>query len=891
MSDEWIKEKIIECLKDDRELGFKEERGYLRYGTCPACHKDEVYISLANPWRLACSRENECAWSQNTRDRYSHIFEELKQRAINDRSNPKAHADFYLTNVRGFKLQDIDGYYTQSAKKLDDGSYGATVRVDLPMVAPDAFWERLIEDADIEKNKGDGTKGAKTRIWRSTRGKGWMPPGQTFEEGDEVWITEAIFKCWALEAAFGVKTMTGLTSSNIPWDVIEEHKGKGIVWVIAMDADKAGHKAAEKFRHKLDKMNERCLVAFPEHEGEDWDDAYKEGRLTEYYLRKSLFRGWLAGASSAYEKAMYYYLDNPSLQHHIFEHENSLWRFRIDGSPNQALTQVLKDLNWRNPEGFDGAASGFHDIADIVTICDGYPELLYRERNELTREQWFTMRLTRRFSELIQIKGEVIENPAAFSRALLNASTVGFEGDKSDLRLLRRLWLPDDVKTVQLITYVGYNEKHDVYVYSECGYRHGQRYELNSDGYLDMGDIQIKTGLQQTIRMEIGTEFDGSWIRDYYTAFDLNGMVLLCWWVGTLFAEQIRGKKGKQKSWPFLEYTGEQGAGKSAQIQFLWKCCGRDYEGMDPNKSTKRGVLRWLEQMSNLPAVLLEGDHSNIFSPDILKNLYDGGEIRTTGVQTGGSETNNPKFRGGILISQNNEVEGQEATLARIVHCHCTRDHFSPEGELAGDRLQAMEIAQLSGFLHHVRTIEKELLPVYFQRYKEVRKRFDEHRDLQNRLRQTHAQVAACAYLLPILFDGFLTIDHARSIEDFILTRAKDRQLRLGADHPIIHHFWETYEFINNRMTKGDATSYGLNHSKDPDLIAINLPHYRQMAMYYQQEAIADKDLKRFLKSSRRYTYKDQKPVKSQIENRNIYCWIFESGATSVNMSSARGGS
>ncbi|TRR33085.1 bifunctional DNA primase/helicase, partial [Salmonella enterica subsp. enterica serovar Panama] len=100
-------------------------------------------------------------------------------------------------------------------------------------------------------------------------------------------------------------------------------------------------------------------------------------------------------------------------------------------------------------------------------------------------------------------------------------------------------------------------------------------------------------------------EFTTGWIDDIWTAFGEKGYVALAFWLGSLFAEQIRER---DKSFPFLEIVGEPGTGKSTLIEFLWKLAGREeYEGFDPSKSTAAARGRNFAQVSNLPVVLIEG--------------------------------------------------------------------------------------------------------------------------------------------------------------------------------------------------------------------------------------------------------------------------------------------
>jgi hypothetical protein len=187
--------------------------------------------------------------------------------------------------------------------------------------------------------------------------------------------------------------------------------------------------------------------------------------------------------------------------------------------------------------------------------------------------------------------------------------------------------------------------------------------------------------------------------------FAQNGVVALAFWLGSLFAEQIRSKLGF-KSFPFLELTGQHGTGKSTMIEFLWKLVGRDdYEGFDPSKSTTAGRARNFMQVSNLPVVLLESDRDDDknkkggFDFEDLKTAYNGRAIRSLGAFTRGNETEEPPFRASIVIAQNAEVDGSPALLSRIVHCHFTNAHFTPTTKRLAQFFESSKTEDLAGFL------------------------------------------------------------------------------------------------------------------------------------------------------------------------------------------------
>lgn len=182
----------------------------------------------------------------------------------------------------------------------------------------------------------------------------------------------------------------------------------------------------------------------------------------------------------------------------------------------------------------------------------------------------------------------------------------------------------------------------------------------------------------------------------------MNGLGALSWWTASLFVQQIASE---QASFGFLELTGEPGAGKSSLLRFLWRLLGREnMEGTKPSGSgaSMVGLLRAFAEVSNLPMVLIESDRTYTdaqgrtvtvqFTWDDVKPMFDyHAQLRVTGVKTGGNEKRVDIWRGALAISQNASVTGDEATLSRIVHFHCTKDGHSLALKPMADRLRAMK--------------------------------------------------------------------------------------------------------------------------------------------------------------------------------------------------------
>jgi energy-coupling factor transporter ATP-binding protein EcfA2 len=351
--------------------------------------------------------------------------------------------------------------------------------------------------------------------------------------------------------------------------------------------------------------------------------------------------------------------------------------------------------------------------------------------------------------------------------------------------------------------------------------------------------------------------------------------------------QQIRRQ---HKSFPFLEMTGEPGAGKSTLIETLWHLCGRDYEGFDPQKATKAGIRRAFNQVSNLPVVLIEGDHiantdakQRGFTFDSIKPLYDGRGTGTLGVAKRGNDTDEPMFNGTVVIAQNASVTGEEALMERIVHLYFTTAPLKTRD--AAMRLRNAPLDDMAGYLPHVVKREKDYLESYFQLVDFYDRRLRSEEGIpavKQRLVFNHAQIIASVACLALYFDQ-VTEQVLENAYALILERLRLRHKRLSGDSPMLEEFWEIFHYIDE---KGEAreSAFGndeeqpkLNHHKEPKhFIAVNLNDFVEQCRRHNQPIPELTELKRQLPASKTHKFVETKKYRSQLTNKPINCWVFE---------------
>lgn len=878
----------------DRDFAFKHAPGgWLRQGKCPSCGKKELYTHAEKPWVLRCGRLNKCGAEIHVKEQYPELFDNWSSRYERTAEAPNAAADAYLQSARGFDLGKIAGWYSQEYykdNKLGIGS--ATVRFPL---ANGDYWERI-----IDQPHRFGDKKAHFNYGAKYQGTCWVPPGVPMPE-DEIWIVEGIFKAIGL-LHHDIWAASALTCTNYPSLFLEgiakqceanDKPRPRLVW--ALDDDPAGRRFMRQFVDRSREDGWEASAAFVPRKGKqklDWDDMHQRDRLGPKDIEEYRYHGSLLTAKSASEKALLIY-NRKSWAQFFFDFENRLYWFEIDfGAYNkarEALADRFKDLS--DDKLREMALAESHSVRQIAN-CN--PTALYYQANLLTDESWYYLRVDFPHDGAAvknTFTGSQLSSSSEFKKRLLAiAPGAVYTGtaQQLDAWLQRQLY---QIKTVQTVDFVGYSKEHGAWVFNDLAVKGGKVVALNEEDFFDLGKLSIKS-LNQSVALAINadeTDYTNEWLDLLWTAFGAKGIAALAFWLGSLYAEQIRGE---QKSFPFLEVVGEPGAGKTTLIEFLWKLIGRrDYEGFDPSKSTIAARARNFAQVANLPVVLIESDRDSnedrnkqkSFDWDELKTAYNGRSVRSTGVKNGGNDTREPPFRGAILICQNAEVSASDAVLQRIVHIYFDLASHSPKTKEASDKLERMPIERVSGFVLRACKAETEVMRIFNEKCPLYDQALSAGKDIKNlRIIKNHAQIMALVDALAAI----VPLDEERKgkVLDEIVEMAKARQQAINADHPLVQEFWEIFDYLD-----GDDLSI-INHSRTDGEIAINLNHFVQVAMDRKQQIPDMARLKKVLRTSRFRKFIDVKPVNSAINARynnrkhegdpdrpsTVKCWVFK---------------
>ncbi|KAF1072673.1 MAG: hypothetical protein GAK45_00108 [Pseudomonas citronellolis] len=902
--DNALRNEVLQRLQTQFGLQPIKGTNYLRKGTCPACDKRELFSLQDNPWFVRCGRESKCGQSWHIKELYPDLFDNWSNRAPVTDKEPSASAKAYLSQARGFDLAMIEGWYSQENYwDRAQGIGSATVRFEL---AKGGYWERLIDHP-----QRFGKKKANFKLGASYKGVWWCPPSVDLFEVKELWIVEGIFDAIAL-LHHGIDAVAAMSSNAFPEESLRElARNRGgklpkLVW--ALDNEPGAHHYTRRWVKQARALGYACEAAqIPQYSNRktDWNDLHQRwlfidkaderAERIEKDFKQARHEGGLLIAESAAEKALLMYDWQKRGEFH-FRFANRLFWFKLDIEKFNRAMESLENSDHHEDQLLNQKQmrdKALQQSGGVVEIANCFPQALYFQRNDVTDESWYYFRIDRPDDESVKNTFTSAQVAAAseFKKRLLGvAAGAIFTGSGAQLDQIMKMQLTG-LKTVATIDYLGYSKEHGCYVLGDVAVRGGVMEKANAEDYFEFQRLRLKT-LQRSIKLQIGTDeqaYNARWLDWLWMCFGSKGLVALAFWFGSLFAEQIRAEF---QSYPFLEATGEAGAGKSTLITFLWKLLGRaDEEGQDPSKMTKAGLRRWLTQLSGMPMVLLEADRSDnsraggaakAFDWDEFKPLFNGRSLGVTGQKTAGNETYEPPFRGTLVISQNATVQASEAIMTRIVKLHFVRPEITRESQAAADNLNHLSVTDVSLFLLKAIRAEGQVMECFRERLKVHTATLRKLKQVRiERLILNHAMLMALVDALRLVVP--LSEQQHGAAQQQLMTMALERQSAVNADAPEVIEFWDVYEYLENTQD-GPV----LNHSKKPETIAINLNEFVRLAGEHRQKVADATTLRDLLKESRRHKYLDYKAVDSAVrasqavsnpmfsKPSTVKCWVFE---------------
>nr|BDD47122.1 hypothetical protein 2 [Saccharospirillaceae bacterium] len=870
------------------ELGGKTKGKYVQGIRCPQCGKTEGFVATESPWMIKCGREAKCGAQHHVKDQFPDLFESWTERygqQSNAAESPNAVADAYMAHGRGFDLSRIRGWYQQ--EQFYDSALGigsTTVRFELP----GGYWERL-----IDKPQRFGKKKARFKPGLSYAGTWWLPPAVELQEVDYLWLVEGIFDAIAHfhhdNAAAALFSCNNYPAKALA-ELDEACKKAGrnrptLVW--ALDGDPAGRAYLRRWVERARKDGWDCKAAIAPARGAvkvDWNELHLRGEWTDHLIDHAHYLGELEIASRATEKALLMYNHNHRKEFPFEFRQRTYW-FKMDLDKYQREMDRIFDEKPAISEA-EARDQALFQCGGVQEIANCHPVPLYYQANRVTDESWYYYRIEFPHDGppvKATFTGGQLASSGEFKKRLLGVAPGAiWEGQGYQLDRLLRDQI-GRIKTVDTIDFIGYSKRHKTWVFGDQAVHAGGTYTLNSEDFFEIGRLSLKT-LSESVHLSINPDLEAhktDWARALLHCFGDKGVIALAYWLGTLFAEQVREH---HKSFPFLEIVGEAGAGKSTLIEFLWKLCGRsDYEGFDPSKASMPARARNFAQVSNLPVVLIESDRDQEghkgkqFDWDELKTAYNGRSVRSRGIKNSGNETYEPPFRGAIVISQNAAVQSSDAIMQRIVHLTFTKAGQTAATKQLAEQLERTPIDDVSGFALLAARSEQQVLDLVFNRVPEYELQFMKLEEVRShRVAKNHAQIMAFLDALGPQALSVFTDEELASARSELVNMAIDRQQAINADHPVVQEFWDAFDYLEG-VTRGNG---GLNHyGIDSDHIAVNLRHFEALCNEYKLRLPPPSELKRHLRTSRSRKFLEaNKSLRSAVfaDNRVLKCWIFK---------------
>lgn len=870
-------------------FNFKKEGNWYRKGICPHCGEKELWTHAENPRMVYCGRINKCGYAEHVRDICEDLFKKWTQDFPKTEANPYAAADAYLSIGRGLDISCFKGSYTQETYADNKGNTSSTVRFQLPN---GAWWERLIDDTKrFDKNFNFS--------WGSNyKGLWWQPPQLDLMAVDEVWITEGILKSLALMQA-GIPSVASMSSGNYPDKSLAELMTKRLaagkkmpVVVWAFDNDKAGRKGTDRNHKQALESGYSSTAAMPPFSKIkiDWNDLLERDQLKPEDIKKYRHYGQLVIAKSASEAGLliYNFMDGSRKQFY-FNHQYRMYWFELNlDKYDRNYNQIMEDKSstYNDDEARDKALL---QSSTITEICNAQLTPLYFQKNKATGEAEYYFQVTANWAEVkTGYSPDQLATRSRFKPAVMGTlAGAMWTGSENQLEIFVKRET-EGLKVVDTIDWVGYSSEHQAYIFNRHAIHKGSVVDINEQDYYKVGRKEVKSLVNEPkIMLNTKAEFKPLWLKNFLKVKGAKGLIALAWWTGSYFAEQIRAITG---SYPFIEIVGQAGSGKSSMLEMFWKLSGRtEYEGFDPNKSTSVGIYRNFEQVANLPVVLIEGDRNDEngnqmqkpkFQWDELKDAFNGRAIRSKGLRTSGNETYEPKFRGAIMISQNESIKASEAILTRTLHLHFTTAGHTIHSKRLADELHNMPLEVASSYMAHCLKNEAAILQTYREKLSQAEEGFHQAGIGHTRIALNHAQMSVMIDAMARhVLDGYIDLEDVTAAQNLLTDLARQQVVRIGADHSDVQRFWDVYEYLTQQR------NIALNHHTDTDqTVAINLNQFYEYATLHRQQLAEPTRIRDLLSTSRKYKFIEKnRTVRSQIKadptsagnKSTAKCWVF----------------
>lgn len=226
---------------------------------------------------------------------------------------------------------------------------------------------------------------------------------------------------------------------------------------------------------------------------------------------------------------------------------------------------------------------------------------------------------------------------------------------------------------------------------------------------------------------------------------------------------------------------------------------------------------------------------------------------------------------------------GRASAATRIVKLHFVRPQVTSASRAAADNLNHLSALDVSHFLLMAAKAEGRVLEAFRERVKAHEQALRALGEIRiERIIKNHAQLLALVDALRLVIP-LGEEQHAAALRE-LTDMAIARQSSVNADPVEVAEFWEVFDYL-----QGINDEPLVDHSKKPDVIAINLNEFCERAAEHRQKLADIGTLRNLLPNSRSRKFLEKNravdsAVRAAFNLRNpmssrcttVKCWMFQ---------------
>lgn len=713
MSASAITEKILSQLQSSQYWGDATKRGekYVDGLICPECGKQESYTYTDRPYKLYCSRRNNCGAVVDLSEILPESRIDFEVDFAATAEDQKRPATAYLEN-RGLK-KSLEGLAYEYWPNVRNSGCGAVM---FPITSPSD--EKVYNGRLFAPPDGEG----KTHNKGSTAGCVWRHPGITYDSGRETFVTEGIINALSL-IEVGHQAVAVLSCGQDPAKVNLSGLGK---IVLAFDNDPAGHKALRRYSHYFAglKDGEKIKIKSMLPIKGDWNDLLLSGALeaprfessrSEYVTEAALA---CAGSAQQYAQIWFNQRGRTGLFH--FDREYFYSTVKVSGQSQEVVCQRVSDFTLR---------TRYYQL-DRTNPA----EPVYRYNLEIRPKSGRPSDFT--------VSAQELSYPQGLRTMFLQRGRVSWTGEKAASNALVEQILRTNAPIVRQVDITGYDVESKCYIF--------KHHMIVQQGHLVWPDkngfFRVNAGeyahppYHNAFRPSANSDVRYM-VDQLYKAWGLKAIATFAWVVASWFVNQIK----EQVGWfPFFSLYGDTQTGKSNLTIIMNRFQCQDGEGIPMNKTnTAKGEIRKMAQRSGCFTALLEWPHDGKpvrFDLDTILTLFNVNPLQVRAVKTNDLRTHETPFLGALMFVQNIEPFKTKAQRERVVSLEFKTEELNDTTREAFDALDRTPAADKAGIYPQVMQ-HRLFFEQQWHHYYESAKRDLEDLNLTSRILETHGMV------------------------------------------------------------------------------------------------------------------------------------------------------